>query len=119
MTTHDAIPLAKRAKRVKSFHAWHPPVKEMYTGSEPVSGNRADPANRFVGTDSIRQNYASVTPGQGSVAGEIAVAKFAPEKVDYTSSMVKKTRTEVDQSKEDLGQKNLASIRKALGGIRE
>ena len=184
MTTHDATPLSKRVKRVKSFHAWHPKneqhthptgktpysdltnkelganlskkvkaaseakqrhadiklVKirtpdgrvvyrkerarvsvqhEMYTGSEPVSGNRADPANRFVGTDAIRQNYASVTPGQGSVAGEIAVAKFAPEKVDYTSSMIKKTRTEVDQSKENLGQKNLASIRKALGGIRE
>lgn len=119
MTTHDAVPLQKRVKRVKSFHAWHPPVKEMYTGSEPVSGNRADPANRFVGTNAIRQNYASVTPGQGSVAGEIAVAKYAPEKVDYTSSMTKKTHTEVDQSKEDLGQKNLASIRKALGGIRE
>lgn len=154
MTTHDAVPLSKRVKRVKSFHAWHPhstteatqrhadikmikvrtpdgSVKyrkerattdvqhEMYTGSEPVSGNRADPANRFVGTNAIRQNYASVTPGQGSVAGEIAVAKFAPEKVDYSSSMVKKTRTEVDQSKEDMGQKNLASIRKALGGIRE
>jgi hypothetical protein len=150
MTTHDAVPLAKRVKRVKSFHAWHPKneqhthptgktpysdltnkelradltkkvksASEAYTGSEPVSGNRADPANRFVGTDAIRQNYASVTPGQGSVAGEIAVAKFAPEKVDYTSSMIKKTRTEVDQSKENLGQKNLASIRKALGGIRE
>ncbi len=154
MTTHEPIPLAKRAKRVKSFHAWHPKPtseamqrhadikmikvrmpdgsvkyrkerpttnvqQEMYTGSEPVSGNRADPANRFVGTNAIRQNYASVTPGQGSAAGEIAVAKFAPEKVDYSSSMVKKTRTEVDQSKEDMGQKNLASIRKALGGIRE
>jgi len=154
MTTHEPIPLAKRAKRVKSFHAWHPKPtseamqrhadikmikvrmpdgsvkyrkerpttnvqQEMYTGSEPVSGNRADPANRFVGTNAIRQNYASVTPGQGSAAGEIAVAKFAPEKVDYSSSMVKKTRTEVDQSKEDMGQKNLAAIRKALGGIRE
>jgi hypothetical protein len=93
--------------------------QEMYTGSEPVSGNRADPANRFVGTNSIRQNYASVTPGQGSAAGEIAVAKFAPEKVDYSSSMIKKTRTEVDQSKDDLSKKHLSDIRKALGGIRE
>ena len=92
---------------------------EMYTGSEPVSGNRADPANRFVGTNAIRQNYASVTPGQGSVAGEIAVAKFAPEKVDYSSSLIKKTRTEVDQSKENLGQKHLKDIQKALSGIRE
>jgi len=24
MTTHDAVPLAKRVKKVKSFHAWHP-----------------------------------------------------------------------------------------------
>ena len=93
--------------------------QEMYTGSEPVSGNRADPANRFVGTNAIRQNYASVTPGQGSAAGEIDVAKFAPEKVDYGSSMIKKTRTEVDQSKDNLGQKHLSDIRKALGGIRE
>lgn len=200
MTTHDAVPLAKRAKRVKSFHAWHPPIKEAvqrhadikmvkvrmpdgsikyrkekvaaavqheanvtykthpeptvqmkhphptgkvpygsmtnkelrdalpkkvkaaseaYTGSEPTSTNPADPASRFVGTNAIRQTYANMTPGQGSSAGEIAVAKFAPEKVDYTSSMTKKTHTEVDQSKENLGQKNLAAIRKALGGIRE
>ena len=79
----------------------------------------SDPANRFVGTNSIRQNYASVTPGQGAVAGEIAVAKFAPEKVDYSSSMAKKTRTEVDQSKDNLSKKHLSDIRKALGGIRE
>jgi outer membrane murein-binding lipoprotein Lpp len=124
MTTHKAVPLSQRIKRVKSFAAHEPkPIKykydEAYTGSEPVSGNRADPANRFVGTNSIRQNYASVTPGQGSVAGEIVTAKFAPEKVDYSSSMIKKTRTEVDQSKENLGQKHLADIKKALSGIRE
>jgi len=157
LSTHEPIPLHKRAKRVKSFHAWEPKAikyndesiqrtadvkmvktklpdgrivyrreravtnvqQEMYTGSEPVSGNRADPANRFVGTNAIRQNYASVTPGQGSAAGEIAVAKFAPEKVDYTSSMKKKTHTEVDQSKDNAGKKHLSDIRKALGGIRE
>ena len=196
MTTHDAVPLAKRAKRVKSFHAWHPKMteatqrhadikmvkvrmpdgsikyrkekaavavqheakshphptvqkthphptgkvpygsmtdkelrdalpkkvkaaSEAYTGSEPTTGNMADPANRFVGTNAIRQNYANVTPGQGSTAGEIAVAKFAPEKVDYTSSMAKKTRTEVDQSKDNMSKKHLGDIRKALGGIRE
>jgi hypothetical protein len=196
MTTHDAVPLAKRAKRVKSFHAWHPKMteatqrhadikmvkvrmpdgsikyrkekaavavqheakshphptvqkthphptgkvpygsmtdkelrdalpkkvkaaSEAYTGSEPTTGNMADPANRFVGTNAIRQNYANVTPGQGSAAGEIAVAKFAPEKVDYTSSMAKKTRTEVDQSKDNMSKKHLGDIRKALGGIRE
>jgi hypothetical protein len=196
MSTHDAVPLAKRAKRVKSFHAWHPKMteakqrhadikmvkvrmpdgsikyrkekvatavqheakshpdptvqkthphptgkvpygsmtdkelrdalpkkvkaaSEAYTGSEPTTGNMADPANRFVGTNAIRQNYANVTPGQGSTAGEIAVAKFAPEKVDYTSSMAKKTRTEVDQSKDNLSKKHLGDIRKALGGIRE
>jgi hypothetical protein len=92
---------------------------EAYTGSEPASNNTADPANRFVGTNSIRQNYASVTPGQGSASGEIAVASFAPEKVDYSSTLIKKTRTEVDQSKQNLGQKHLSDIRKTLGGIRE
>jgi len=92
---------------------------EAYTGSEPTTGNMSDPANRFVGTNSIRQNYANVTPGQGAAAGEIAVAKFAPEKVDYTSSMARKTRTEVDQSKDNLSKKHFNDIRKALGGIRE
>ena len=153
MSTHDAVPLNKRVRRVRSFHAWAPkPVNEVqrtadvkmirarlpdgrtvfrrdrtptkvqdeaYTGSEPTTGNMSDPANRFVGTNSIRQNYANVTPGQGAVAGEIAVAKFAPEKVDYTSSMAKKTRTEVDQSKDNLSKKHFNDIRKALGGIRE
>jgi hypothetical protein len=153
MSTHDAVPLNKRVRRVKSFHAWAPksvnevqrtadvkmvrarlpdgrtvfrrdrtPTKvqdEAYTGSEPASNNTADPANRFVGTNSIRQNYANVTPGQGAVAGEIAMAKFAPEKVDYTSSMARKTRTEVDQSKDNLSKKHFNDIRKALGGIRE
>ena len=37
---------------------------ETYTGSEPTSSNKNDPSNRFVGTDSIVKNYASVTPGQ-------------------------------------------------------
>jgi hypothetical protein len=120
MTTHPAVPLSKRMKRVKSFHAWHPkPVKETYIGAEPASNNPNDPANRFVGTNTIRQNYANVTPGQGSAAGEIAIAKFAPEKVDYSSALIKKTRTEVDQSKENLGQKHLKDIKKALSGIRE
>jgi len=103
----DALPKKVRA------------ASEAYTGSEPASNNTADPANRFVGTNSIRQNYASVTPGQGSAAGEIAVAKFTPEKVDYTSSMVKKTHAEVDQSKDNLSKKHLSDIRKTLGGIRE
>lgn len=79
----------------------------------------SDPANRFVGTDAIRQNYAAATPGQEQVAGEISVANFTPEKVDYTSSMVKKTRTEVDQSKDNDGKKRLSDFRKALGGLRE
>jgi hypothetical protein len=103
----DALP-----KKVKA-------ASEAYTGSEPASNNTADPANRFVGTNSIRQNYANVTPGQGSAAGEIAVANFAPEKVDYTSSMSKKTHAEVDQSKDNLSKKHFSDIRKALGGIRE
>ena len=37
---------------------------ESYTGSEPVSKDKNDPANRFVGTDTIVQNYIDATPGQ-------------------------------------------------------
>ena len=37
---------------------------EAYTGSEPVSKDKNDPKNRFVGTDSIVQNYIDATPGQ-------------------------------------------------------
>jgi hypothetical protein len=48
----DALP-----KKVKD-------ASEAYTGSEPTSSNKNDPSNRFVGTDAIRKNYASVTPGQ-------------------------------------------------------
>ena len=39
-------------------------ASETYTGSEPTSSNKNDPSNRFAGTDAIRKNYASVTPGQ-------------------------------------------------------
>jgi hypothetical protein len=39
-------------------------ASESYTGSEPVSKDRNDPKNRFVGTDTIVQNYADATPGQ-------------------------------------------------------
>ena len=37
---------------------------ESYTGSEPVSKDKNDPKNRFVGTDAIVQNYIDATPGQ-------------------------------------------------------
>ena len=37
---------------------------ESYTGSEPVSKDKNDPKNRFVGTDTIVQNYIDATPGQ-------------------------------------------------------
>jgi hypothetical protein len=37
---------------------------EAYTGSEPVSKDKNDPKNRFVGTDAIVQNYIDATPGQ-------------------------------------------------------
>jgi hypothetical protein len=39
---------------------------ESYTGSEPVSNDKNDPKNRFVGTDTIVKNYADATPGQSS-----------------------------------------------------
>ena len=103
----DALPKKVRA------------ASEGYTGSEPTSSNPSDPSNRFVGTDAIRKNYASMTPGQEQVAGEIGVASFSPEKPSYGLAGVQRTRTEVDQSKEKIGQKNLSDIRKALGGMRE
>jgi len=92
---------------------------ELYTGSEPTSSNKNDPANRFVGTDEIRKNYASATPGQEQVAGEISVAAFSPEKQSYISPGVRRAANEVDQSKQEAGQKTLKSFREALSGIRE
>ena len=92
---------------------------ESYTGSEATSSNKNDPSNRFVGTDEIRRNYASATPGQEQVAGEISVAAFSPEKQSYISPGVRQAANEVDQSKQEASQKTLKSFRKALGGIRE
>ena len=92
---------------------------ESYTGSEATSSNKNDPANRFVGTDEIRKNYASATPGQEQVAGEISVAAFSPEKQSYISPGVRRASNEVDQSKQKAGQKTLKSFREALSGIRE
>jgi hypothetical protein len=92
---------------------------ESYTGSEATSSNKNDPANRFVGTDEIRKNYASATPGQEQVAGEISVAAFSPEKQSYVSPGVRRAANEVDQSKQEAGQKTLKSFREALSGIRE
>jgi hypothetical protein len=103
----DALP-----KKVKA-------AIEGYTGSEPTSSNPSDPSNRFVGTDAIRKNYASMTPGQEQVAGEIGVAAFSPEKPSYGNIGVQRTRTEVDQSKQEVSQKHLSDIRKTLGGMRE
>ena len=53
---------------------------EAYTGSEPVSKDKNDPKNRFVGTKAIVQNYAATTPGQNmnSFAGQIDQAAFSP-----------------------------------------
>ena len=93
-------------------------ASEGYTGSEPTSSNPNDPSNRFVGTDAIRKNYASMTPGQEQVAGQIGTAEFSPEKPSYGSPLVR-TRTEVDQSKDDASKKHFNEIRKALSGIRE
>lgn len=41
-------------------------VKEAYTNGEPISTNKDDASNRFVGTDSLVQNYKEATPGQSS-----------------------------------------------------
>ena len=81
------IPLSQRVKRVKPFHAKHPPVTnhEAYTGSEPVSKDKNNPANRFVGTDTIVQNYIDATPGQKKPINEAFSAGFelAPFARDY------------------------------------
>lgn len=103
----DALP-----KKVKS-------ASESYTGSEATSSNKNDPSNRFVGTNEIRRNYASATPGQEQVAGEISVAAFSPEKQSYISPGVRQATNEVDKSKLEASQKSLKSFREALSGIRE
>lgn len=36
-----------------------------YTGSEKVSGDKSDPASRFVGTDSLTRIFKADTPGYG------------------------------------------------------
>jgi hypothetical protein len=46
-------------------------ANESYTGTETVSKNTDDPANRFVGTDSLTGNYKNTTPGQSSVVKTI------------------------------------------------
>jgi hypothetical protein len=53
---------------------------ESYTGSEPVSKDKNDPKNRFVGTKTIVQNYAAATPGQNMISpvGQIDQAAFSP-----------------------------------------
>lgn len=90
---------------------------EAYTGSEPTSSNKNDPSNRFVGTDAIRKNYASVTPGQ---TAELNVAAFATAKPFVASG-----RDDEDAPSQrvlansDQGKKHLKDIKKALGGIRE
>jgi RNA polymerase sigma factor (sigma-70 family) len=97
-------------------------ASETYTGSEPTSSNKNDPANRFVGTDSIRKNYAAVTPGQTQ---ELNVAAFAADKPSYDSgrndpdSYGQRVLANTNQGKEDLGKKHLKDIKKALSGIRE
>ena len=53
---------------------------EAYTGSEPVSKNKNDPKNRFVGTKTIVQNFSASTPGQNNISpvGQIDQAAFSP-----------------------------------------
>ena len=58
---------------------------EAYTGSEPVSKDKNDPKNRFVGTKTIVQNYAAATPGQNMISpvGQIDQAAFSPMRESY------------------------------------
>ena len=71
---------------------------ETYIGSEPVSKNKNDPKNRFVGTKTIVQNYAATTPGQNMIpaVGQIDQAAFSPiresrdvEETTYISKKLK------------------------------
>ena len=41
--------------------------KEEYTGAEATSNNEDDPSNRFVGTDTLVQNFKKNTPGQSTI----------------------------------------------------
>lgn len=69
---------------------------ESYTGSEPVSNNKNDPKNRFVGTDTIVQNYADATPGQGKIVKE---ATYKGKTIPLNKPMagdVKKSKVYVD-----------------------
>lgn len=69
---------------------------EAYIGSEPASKDKNDPKNRFVGTDSIVQNYADATPGQGKIVKE---ATYKGKTVPLNKPMagdVKKSKVYVD-----------------------
>jgi hypothetical protein len=90
---------------------------EAYTGSEPVSKDKNDPKNRFVGTDTIVQNYADATPGQGTIVKE---ATYKGKTVPLNKPMagdVKKSKVYVDPDgdgkakKVNFGDKHL-SIKK-------
>ena len=95
---------------------------ETYTGSEPTSSNKNDPSNRFVGTDSIVKNYASVTPGQnesmGTAAYSVAKPQVSTGATDPDAGAAR-VLANTNQAKQDLGKKHLNDIRKALSGIRE
>ena len=102
----DALP-----KKVKA-------ASEAYTGSEPTSSNKNDSSNRFVGTDAIRKNYASVTPGQTQ---EMNVAAFAADKPFYDSARndPDSGAARVQANQADASKKNFSDIKKAISGIRE
>ena len=91
---------------------------ETYTGSEPTSSNKNDSSNRFVGTDAIRKNYASVTPGQTQ---EMNVAAFAADKPFYDSARndPDSGAARVQANQADASKKNFSDIKKAIAGIRE
>ena len=168
-STHDAVPLSQRVKRVKQFHAKHPePTKnedvmarhadhkvvrvkkggnftyrKVYEAPfeparEPTSAfvvpNHKHPTGKtaygsmsnnelrkklsktvatsssesYVGTDEIRKNYASATPGQQ----DISIAKYSVAKPvvgDAADGPDKVTKTPA----------HFKDVRKALAGIRE
>ena len=111
LSTHSPIPLSKRVKRVKSFHAWHPKTNEAYTGSEKVSSDPNNPLNRQFGTDALRNNYAAATPGQE--VGKLNVAHYSDTKPAVGDN------NDTPENKNTKTPSTYKDVRKALAGIRE
>ena len=77
--------------------------KEEYTGAEATSNDENNPANRFIGTDTLVQNYKSNTPGQSTLK---TVKKVVKEN-KYYSKTGGMTQAGVDKYKRENPGSNL------------